>query len=104
VPAIVTLEHSERIQEKLAHHQQLARRNNTAQHYLLRGLINCGRCHRTTTARTTPQGHHSYVCRGRSERVRLAAGRACTARDIPAQQLDTLYGWICARFSPIQRA
>jgi site-specific DNA recombinase len=88
VPAIVSQEHYERIQEKLSHNQQMARRNNTTHHYLLRGLINCGYCHLTTTARTTPQGHHYYACRGRNEALRVAEGRACTARYIPAGQLD----------------
>ena len=90
VPAIVSQDHYDQVQEKLSHNQQTAKRNNTAHDYLLRGLINCGHCHLTTTARTTAQGHHYYACRGRSEAVRVAEGRACTARYIPAGQLDTL--------------
>ncbi len=78
------------VQGKLAHNQQMARRHNTTYHYLLRGLINCGRCHLTTTARTPTQGHQYYACRGRSEALRVAEGRACRERYIPAQQLDAL--------------
>ena len=90
VPAIVSQEHYDLVQEKLSHNQQMAKRNNTTHDYLLRGLINCGQCHLTTTARTTVQGHQYYACRGRSEALRVAEGRACTARYIPATQLDTL--------------
>ena len=90
VPAIVSQDTYDHVQEKLSHNKQTAKRNNTAHDYLLRGLINCGQCHLTTTARTTAQGHHYYACRGRSEAVRVAEGRACTARYIPATQLDTL--------------
>jgi site-specific DNA recombinase len=90
VPAIVSQELYDRVQDKLAHNQQMARRHNTTHQYLLRGLINCGYCHLTTTARTTAQGHQYYACRGRSEALRVAEGRACTARYIPAQQLDAV--------------
>jgi site-specific DNA recombinase len=72
VPAIVSQEHYDAVQEKLSHNQQMAKRNNTAHDYLLRGLINCGQCHLTTTARTCAQGHHYYACRGRSEALRVA--------------------------------
>lgn len=90
VPAVVSQADYDRVQAKLAHNKQTARRNNTAHQYLLRGLINCGQCQLTTTARTTPQGHQYYACRGRREAVRAAEGRACRARYIPAQQLDAL--------------
>jgi site-specific DNA recombinase len=90
VPAIISQEVFELAQEKLAHNQQRARRNNTVHEYLLRGLTSCGQCRLTVTARTTPQGHHYYLCRGRSEKLRRAEGRACSARYIPAQQLDEL--------------
>ena len=90
VPAIVTQERYDLVQAKLAHNQQTARRHNTHYQYLLRGLINCGYCHLTTTARTTAQGNQYYACRGRSEALRVAEGRACRARYIPAQQLDAV--------------
>ena len=90
VPAIVTQEIYDLVEAKLAHNQQTARRHNTRYHYLLRGLINCGYCHLTTTARTTAQGNQYYACRGRSESLRVAEGRACRARYIPAQQLDAV--------------
>jgi site-specific DNA recombinase len=90
VPPIVSQADYERVQAKMAHNQQTARRNNTAHEYLLRGLINCGKCRLTATARTTPQGYQYYACRGRREAVRVAEGRACSARYIPAQQLDAL--------------
>ena len=44
IPAIVTQEQFERVQDKLAQNRQFARRNNTAHAYLLRALVSCGVC------------------------------------------------------------
>lgn len=89
VPAIVAEEVYHRVQDKLAHNQQRAARN-TRQEYLLRGHVSCGQCRLTAGCRTTPAGYGSYVCRGRTDRLRLSQGRQCAARYIPAQQLDDL--------------
>jgi site-specific DNA recombinase len=89
VPAIVAEEVYQRVQVKLAHNQQRAARN-TQQEYLLRGHVSCGQCHLSTGARTTPAGYGYYVCRGRTDRLRISQGQQCTARYVPAQQLDDL--------------
>ena len=75
-------------QAKLAHNQQTARRNNSQHQYLLRGLVSCGQCRLTATARTTADGRRYYPCRGRTDKLRRAEGRTCTTRYTPAQQLD----------------
>jgi site-specific DNA recombinase len=90
VPALVTQEVFDRVQEKLAHNQQGARRNNTHYEYLLRSLVSCQACQLSTTARTTPQGYDYYVCRGRTDALRAAQGQRCRARYVPARQLDEL--------------
>jgi site-specific DNA recombinase len=76
------------VQAKLAHNQQTARRNNSQHQYLLRGLVSCGQCRLTATARTTADGRAYYPCRGRTDKLRRAEGRSCTTRYTPAQQLD----------------
>src|SRR5262249_18415730 len=85
VPAIVSAEEYALVQQKLAHNQQTALRN-TQHPYLLRGHVSCGVCHLTASARTTPQGHQYYLCRGRTDRRRVSQGERCTSRYIPAQQ------------------
>ena len=44
IPALVSQEQFDQVQAKLAHNRQFARRNNTAQDYLLRALVSCGEC------------------------------------------------------------
>ena len=90
VPALVSQEVFDRVQEKLAQNQQSARRNNTQYQYLLRALVSCGACRLGTTARTGPTGLSYYVCHGRSNALRAVQGERCTARYIPAQTLDAL--------------
>jgi site-specific DNA recombinase len=102
VPAIVSEEVYQRVQDKLAHNQQRAARN-THQEYLLRGHVSCGLCRLTAGARTTPAGYGYYVCRGRTDRLRISQGQQCTARYVPAQQLDDLV-WtdLCAMLNDPQ--
>jgi site-specific DNA recombinase len=90
VPAIVTQEVFERVQDKLAHNQQASTRNNKTYNYLLRGLVSCGQCRLGATGRTLPGPYHYYVCRGRTDALRAAQGQRCTARYVPAAQLDEL--------------
>jgi site-specific DNA recombinase len=89
VPPIISQEEFARVQEKLAHNQQTARRN-TQHRYLLRGHVSCGQCHLTAAARTTPQGYQYYVCRGRTDQRRGSQEQHCTSRYIPAEQLDAV--------------
>jgi site-specific DNA recombinase len=44
VPAIVSEETFAAVQARLARNTHMARRNNTAHEYLLRGLVSCGQC------------------------------------------------------------
>ncbi len=77
------------MREKLSRNQRTALRN-TRHEYLLRGLVSCGVCRLTAGARTTTQGYDYYVCRGRTDKLRISEGRRCTTRYIPAEQLDEL--------------
>ncbi len=60
VPALISHEIFDRVQEKLAHNQQCSARNNTHFPYLLRALVSCGRCRLGTTARTMMPSGQSY--------------------------------------------
>jgi site-specific DNA recombinase len=98
VPALISLDIFDRVQEKLAHNQQCSARNNTHFPYLLRAFVSCGLCRLGTTARTMmPSGQSYYVCQGRSNALRVAQGQRCTARYIPGRALDDLV-WqdVCA--------
>ena len=90
VPAIISQETFEAVQQRLDRNVQMARRNNTTYDYLLRGLVSCGQCRLTCGGRTLHPGYHYYVCRGRSDSLRKALGERCIARYAPAQALDDL--------------
>ncbi len=96
VPAVVTEEVYQRVQDQRAHNQQRAARN-THQEYLLRGHVSCGQCRLTAGSRTTPAGYDYYVCRGRTDRLRISQGHPCTARYVPSQPLDArVWADLCA--------
>ena len=90
VPAIVSQEIFDQVQEKLALNLQTSPRNNKAHSYLLRGLVSCGHCHLSTTGRSLHGGYHYYVCRGHTDALRVGPGQRFTARYIPADQQDDL--------------
>jgi len=90
VPAIISREVFDVAQRRLDQNKQMARRNNTAHDYLLRSLVSCGCCQLTCTGREVSPGYTYYVCAGRSNTLRRAAGERCYARYIPAQALDEL--------------
>jgi site-specific DNA recombinase len=89
VPAVVSEEAFAQVQAKLDANQQAAARN-TRHEYLLRALISCGACRLTCGVRQTSAGYRYYQCRGRTDPLRAAQGQRCTARYIPAGQLDEL--------------
>jgi site-specific DNA recombinase len=96
VPAIVTEETFAQVQAKLDTNQQSAARN-TRHEYLLRALVSCGACRLACTMRRTQAGYRYYLCRGRTDALRVAQGQRCTARYIPAEQLDQLvWSDLCA--------
>jgi site-specific DNA recombinase len=96
VPAVVSEETFAQVQAKLDANQQAASRN-TRYEYLLRALISCGACRLTCGVRQTQAGYRYYQCRGRTDPLRAAQGQRCTARYIPAGQLDELvWADLCA--------
>jgi len=90
IPAIIELQQFDQIQAKLSHNQQIASRNNTVHEYLLRGLVSCGGCNLSCTARQLHPGYAYYVCRGKTDVVHTHLHQRCLARYIPAHQLDEL--------------
>ena len=54
------------------------------------GTRRCDACRLACTGRQTGAGYRYYLCRGRTDPVRAAQGQRCTARYIPAGQLDEL--------------
>jgi site-specific DNA recombinase len=90
VPAVVTQEQFDRVQDKLAQNQQFARRNNTAHPYLLRALVGCGVCGLSCTGRCSSPGYRYYQCRGKLMALHSHRDTICPARHIPAGQLDAL--------------
>jgi site-specific DNA recombinase len=90
VPAIVSQEIFNQVQAKLSTNQKTSPRNNKAYQYLLRGLVSCGVCRLSATGRAQSPGYYYYMCRGRHDALRAAQGQRCTARYIPARQLDEL--------------
>ncbi len=96
VPPVVTEETFARVQAKLDANQQGAARN-TRHEYLLRALVSCGACRLSCTGRQAAKGYRYYLCRGRTDPLRAAQGQRCTARYIPAAQLDELvWAGLCA--------
>jgi site-specific DNA recombinase len=89
VPPIISEETFAQVQAKLDTNQQTALRN-TRHEYLLRALVSCGACRLSCVVRQTGAGYRYYLCRGRTDALRAAQGQRCTARYIPADQLDEL--------------
>src|SRR4051794_40850845 len=92
IPAIVTQEQFERVQDKLAQNRQFARRNNTAHAYLLRALVSCGVCGLACQGRCLPSGYRYYFCRGKLSALHSPRPTKCPSRYIPTKQVDAL-GW-----------
>ena len=90
VPSLISQETFDAAQARLDRNKQMARRNNDAHEYLLRGLVSCAQCRLACSARMLPTGYSYYVCRGHTDALRAAHGERCTARYVPAQALDDL--------------
>jgi site-specific DNA recombinase len=96
VPPIVCEEIFAQVQAKLDANQQSAPRN-TRHEYLLRALVSCGACRLSRTGRQSAAGYRYYLCRGRTDLLRIAQEQRRTARYIPAGQLDELvWADLCA--------
>ncbi|PYS79887.1 MAG: preprotein translocase subunit TatB [Acidobacteria bacterium] len=89
IPALVTPEQYEFVQQKLARNRQFAARNNTTHDYLLRALVSCGFCGLAATGRTAGVGYPYYVCAGKRADGAGGGGR-CRSRLTPAGKLDEL--------------
>jgi len=88
VPAIVTQEQFDCVAGRLIYNRQMARRNNRAHPYLLRGLVSCGRCGHACQGRHSPPDYDR--CRTKGQPRLLLSGERCSARYIPARQLEDL--------------
>jgi site-specific DNA recombinase len=91
VPAIVTAETFQRVQQRLADNKRFAARN-TKVPSLLQGLAACSACgygyYRTST-RTTSKTIYYYRCLG-SDDYRYPGGRVCHNQPVRADYLDTV--------------
>jgi site-specific DNA recombinase len=90
VPAIIDREQFERVQERLAYTQRMARRNNRVHDYLLRGLVSCGHCRRACSGRHVWRGYDYYVCRTKTPASASSPGAHCPTRHIPGRPLEEL--------------
>ena len=90
IPAIVTQEQFDRVQAKLAQNRQFASRNNTAQSYLLRGLVSCGVCGLACLGRCLQSQHRYYCCRGKLSALQSHRETKCRSRFIPAEPIESL--------------
>jgi site-specific DNA recombinase len=90
VPAIVGRAQFDRAQERLAYNRRMARRNNRAHPYLLRGLVSCGRCRLACCGRHTRPGYAYHACPTELRSRLLVPGERCPARYIPARALEEL--------------
>ena len=90
VPAIITGELFDRVQDKLARNKSFARRNNTAHPYLLRALVSCGVCGLACFGRCLPAGRRYYCCRGKLAALSSHRDAVCPSRFIPAGQVEAL--------------
>jgi site-specific DNA recombinase len=90
IPAIVSQEQFDMIQEKLKHNQSLASRNNKKHQYLLRAMVSCGLCDLACTGRTTDTGHAYYSCNGKRPLLQSPRTEKCPSRFLPVEQLDEL--------------
>ncbi len=95
VPALITQEQYELVQQKLARNWSFAARNNKAHDYLLRGLVSCGLCGLACTGRTL-KGYAYYTCAGKRATEAASKGGRCRSRLTPVGQLDAVvWGDLC---------
>jgi site-specific DNA recombinase len=90
VPAIVSQEQFDLVDEKLSHNRSFARRNNKKNTYLLRAMISCGKCKLSCMAMTKENKYKYYICAGKNRQVHSGRDHKCPSRFIPAAQLDEL--------------
>jgi site-specific DNA recombinase len=87
IPALVTQEQYDLVQQKLKRNKQFAARNNKAHDYLLRALVSCGLCGLACTGRTL-KGYAYYTCAGKRAMEAASKGGRCRSRLTSVGQLD----------------
>lgn len=92
IPPIVSQDDFDRVQAKLAENKKMARRNNTANAYLLRGLVSCGHCQAACVGRASrgDERYQYYVCRITALGRTHQHDQQCPGRHIPTHQLDQI--------------
>jgi site-specific DNA recombinase len=90
IPALVSQEQFDLVQARLAQNRQFARRHNTTHQYLLRALVSGGRCRLGCVGRQVHPGYTYYQCRGKLPTIHTGREQKCSARFIPAAQVDAL--------------
>jgi site-specific DNA recombinase len=96
IPAIVSQEQMQMIQENLKQNQSMARRKNTKHPYLLRAMVSCGRCHLACTGRTDDSRHAYSACNGQRPLLQSPRTQKCPSRLLPVEHLDELvWGDLC---------
>jgi len=91
IPAIISDDLFDAVQEKLALNKQMSRRNNKKHPYLLRGKVSCGHCQLATVGRTSADGEYAYYnCGGKQPNHQTGRESRCHSRGIRVQKLDAL--------------
>lgn len=101
VPALISPEQWDILQEKLARNKSLPKRN-TRRDWLLRGLIRCANCGHAFVAHVAPsrsvKAAYSYYWCG-SHRSTVAVRPPCGAKNVPAEWLEEeVWDW-CRSFA-----
>ena len=90
IPAIITPQQFDLVQEKLARNRSFAKRNNKSHEYLLRALVSCGQCGLACVGRWMKGGYCYYRCLGKTHPYQSHKEERCRARFSPANQLDEI--------------
>jgi site-specific DNA recombinase len=90
IPAIITQQQFDLVEEKLARNRSFAKRNNKSHQYLLRALVSCGQCGLACVGRWMKGGYSYYRCIGKAHPYQSCKEERCRARFSPANQLDEI--------------
>lgn len=90
IPAIVSQELFEQVQQKMAQNQKTARRNNKSHNYLLRALLSCGECQLAMVGRSMNEKYAYYSCAGKQPAHQNGRVERCPARSLRVEEIDAL--------------
>lgn len=97
VPAILDPELWQMAQEQLARNRERAKRNNVKHHYLLSGLLICGRCHRRLIGVWNTAAKGRYIC---SVRYPRTTPWSCSGRTVSGAQIESaVWNYVCELLS-----